>query len=145
MLLLPRLYLKTALLYLLGGTLLGGWLLAGRAWWPQAQYPYAIIAIHTHLLLVGFMLQMVFGVAIWMFPRKAGSNAAKASREPLGWVSYGLLNAGMVLRAVAEPLAEIHGAPSAWLGVSAVLQVAAVLAFVLLMWGRIRSPAARGE
>ncbi len=30
---------------------------------------YQIITAHVHLLLVGFILMMIMGVALWMFPR----------------------------------------------------------------------------
>lgn len=64
---LVRLYVRTSFAFLLLGLLLGGYIaveinLRGRAVaWP-------LITAHVHLLLVGFMLMLVFGVATWMFP-----------------------------------------------------------------------------
>ena len=65
-----RLYIKTSFVFLLLGLALGGYItvvvnLAGRA------VPWPLITAHVHLLLVGFMLTLVFGVATWMFPRPA--------------------------------------------------------------------------
>ena len=57
-------------MFLLLGLVLGGYItvvvnLAGRA------VPWPLITAHVHVLLVGFMLALVFGVATWMFPRPA--------------------------------------------------------------------------
>ena len=50
--------------------------------------PWAVL--HAHLLLVGFLLLLIFGVAFWMFPKVAGQ---RPGRE-VGWVAFALLNAG---------------------------------------------------
>ena len=65
---LVRRYVKTSLVFLLAGLLLGGYLVVAE--FVGGTYPSRIlITAHAHLLLVGFMLMMVMGVATWMFPR----------------------------------------------------------------------------
>ena len=60
--------------------------------------------------------------------------------ERLAWLSYLLLNAGLLLRVVVEPL---HGyRPEAGIGwllaVSGLLQWLAAVVFVLLAWPRVK-------
>ena len=67
---LVRRYIKTSFVFLLTGLLLGGWIIVGEL--VAGRYPPRLfITAHVHLLLVGFMLMMVMGVATWMFPRPA--------------------------------------------------------------------------
>jgi hypothetical protein len=82
---LVRLYIKTSFVFLLLGLVLGGYItvvvnLAGRA------VPWPLITAHVHLLLVGFMLTLVSGVATWMFPRPARDDGRY--RPWLAWLVY---------------------------------------------------------
>jgi hypothetical protein len=59
----------------------------------------------------------------------------------LGWFAYAALNAGLILRAIFEPL---HAwLPIPWLGwplaASAFLQMVAIWAFVLAIWPRVKA------
>src|SRR5262249_42461882 len=67
---LVRLYVKTAIAFLVAGLLLGGYLLARRELFGVVATPYEISA-HTHVILVGFVMTMILGVALWLFPRPA--------------------------------------------------------------------------
>ena len=97
-----------------------------RAFWPT----------YLHLLVVGWLTQLIFGVAFWMFPKH--SSAPPRGSDRLGWTCFALLNIGLVLRAVAEPLQGL-GRPSAPLLVaSAVTQLLAGWAFVANTWPRVR-------
>jgi hypothetical protein len=61
------------------------------------------------------------------------------AKDPLAWGTYLLLNAGLFLRMVSEPLLPLPPA-RVTLGLSALLQVAGVLLFVRGIWGRVRPP-----
>ena len=135
---LVRLYVKTSFAFLLLGLLLGGYItveinLRGRAVvWP-------LITAHVHLLLVGFLLMVVFGVATWMFPRPARDDPRY--RPWLAWLVYWLLTASTVVRFAGElsaALAGGRGAPLAAVG--GLGQLAAAAVFVINMWTRIRMP-----
>jgi hypothetical protein len=91
-----------------------------------------------HLFTVGWVTQLIFGVAYWMFPRYSRSLPHGSPR--LAWFTFFTLNLGLLLRVFAEPLHAIaHSALSAWLLVaSAILQWFAALAFVLNTWARVR-------
>jgi len=91
----------------------------------------------VHLLVVGWLTQLIFGVAFWMFPKREPSNARL--RERLAWAAYGLLNAGLVLRAAVEPLVARGYEPLGPLLVaSALCQWLAAVAFVADTWPRVR-------
>lgn len=97
-----------------------------------------VFPIYIHLLVLGWLTQLVFGVAYWMFP-KFTIEKPRAS-ESLGWWTYGLLNAGLLLRVIAEPVHAFQpGLTTGWMLVTAaVLQFGAGLIFVLNTWARVK-------
>ena len=92
-------------------------------------------ATYVHLLVVGWLTQLIFGVAHWLFPRASGD--APRGNEGLGWAGILLLNVGLLVRAVSEPLA-LSAARHGLLVASAALQLAAVLLLVVHIWPRVK-------
>jgi hypothetical protein len=104
--------------------------------WPHL--PDAALQLGAiHLLTVGWLLQLITGVAFWMFPRHPTAPPRGDAR--LGWWGFSLLNLGLLLRLVGEPWRLGYRGPSWPLAVSALLQLAATVAIVRLLWPRIRS------
>ena len=137
---LTRTMIKTAMLYALAGTLLSAlWLCTVVL--PLHPMLRFIQPTALHLIVVGWLTQLIFGIAIWMFP--PWSKAQPRGPSASGWLCYGLLNSGLVLRLIAEPLNSYWPAPLlGWLLVaSALLQVAAIWLFVGLVWTRVRGKA----
>jgi len=133
---LTRVFAKTSLFYLLVG-LSTGVVLALRGWVRLPPLLTVLSPVYFHLLMLGWIAQLIFGVVYWMFPKY--SPKAPRGREWLGWAVYGLLNAGLVLRAVAEPALAVYG--GGWGGVlviAAVLQWLAGLGFVVNTWPRVK-------
>jgi len=135
---LVRLYVKTSFVFLLLGLILGGYItvevnLLGRpVAWP-------LITAHVHLVLVGFMLTLVFGVATWMFPRPARDDGRY--RPGLAWLVYWLLTASTVVRVLGEFAATAAGARGSSLAALGGLgQLVAAVVFVINMWTRVRMP-----
>lgn len=129
---------RSALLYLVAALLLGAALAAlpALATSPAAG---ALRSVYIHLLVVGWVAQLIFGVAFWMFPRL--SPESPRGSEPLAVATYALLNAGLLLRAVAEPASAAPFAAPAWsaaLVASALLQLGAALCFAANTWGRVK-------
>lgn len=126
-----RLYLKSSLLFLLGA--LG--CATAMALFELGQ----LGPTYLHLFAVGWITQMIFGVALWLFP--ARSRAERGKSAPSDYVAFGALNVGLVLRAVAEPLL-LSGTSSpvlsAALVASAVLQWLSGVIFAVRIWPRIR-------
>ena len=133
---LTRWFIKIAMLYLLAALLLGAGL-ALRAPLGLPSFLLRLGPVYFHLFLVGWVTQLIFGTVHWLFP---GARAARAQSATLGWVTLVLLNAGLLLRVVAEPAgAGQTGGVWGWLLVlSASLQWAAGLAFVVFVWPRTR-------
>ena len=128
-----RWFIRTAMLYLILGFALGAVMLIGKvAGWPTL----ALLAVHTHLLTVGFFTMMVFGVSFWLFP----PDLAKRFSQGLAQWTYVLLNGGLILRLVFELIFVQHqDALAGWLmSIGGLMQVAAVFLFVINMRGRVR-------
>jgi hypothetical protein len=81
---------------------------------------------------------LIIGVVYWMFPKFSKERPRRSER--LGWIAFGLLNAGLILRAIGEPLNTLH--PQWRLGwtlaLSAILQLLAGWAFIVNTWGRVK-------
>lgn len=127
--------IRAALVHLVAGMAVGAWALTETALDRAPGGPWR--PIHTHLLLVGFLLLLVVGVAHWMFPRRDGRRVGRAG----AWAALVLVNAGLLGRIAAE-LALERGGGSPWralLAVSAWLPVAGILAFAVGAWPRVRA------
>ena len=133
-----RAFVKTAFLYLITAFVLGALMLLDR-WLTFSRWLRVLYLSQLHLLVVGWMTQLALGIAYWMFPRYLRSPRPRGS-DRLAWTVYGCLNVGLLLRFLCEPFYLMGARPwlAALLALSGVLQAAAVIAFGLLIWGRIR-------
>lgn len=128
--------MKTALICLLASLVLG-LLLAEAARRPGWRLPPGLQLAYYHLFLFGGITQFMFGVAIWLLPRRPGRRAEDDA--PAAWTVYALLNGGLALRVVLEPWHAADPAPAraGLLVVAAVMQFAAVLAIARTLWRRV--------
>lgn len=128
----PRLsvwFIRTALLYFFSGFTLGALLLANKGA-PFVPWIWRWRPAHIDLLLVGWIVQLAMGVAYWILPRfrqQRGNTRA-------AWSAYFLLNAGVLLAAVAVPL----DAPVWQPVLGRLLQGAAAVAFAVNAWPRVK-------
>jgi cbb3-type cytochrome oxidase subunit 1 len=136
-----RRYIKTSFAFLIAGVLLGTYASVSQ-YLLGAYPPRLLITAHVHLLLVGFMLMIVMGVATWMFPRPARDDLRY--RPELAETVYWLMTASTCVRALAEMFAAF--ADSTALRMTVALggagQAGGVLLFVANMWTRVRMPSA---
>jgi heme/copper-type cytochrome/quinol oxidase subunit 1 len=134
-----RRYIKTSFAFLIAGLVLGGWILVAE-FVLGAYPPRLFITAHVHLLLVGFLLMIVMGVATWMFPRPATTDTRY--RPELAAAVYWVMTVATVLRAAAELLSSYSAAPSLRYAIAAggLGQLAGAVLFVLNMWTRVRMP-----
>ena len=137
MLLIHRLFIKTALVYLVLGVMAGAWMLLRQAGAPLPEVTN-LPTVHIHLLGLGFFMMMVCGVALWMFPRKSGETRQEAARDPLAWTTYYLITIGLAVRCLALLLPTFLG--NVVLGISAVGQFAGVASFAIAIWPRVYLP-----
>lgn len=130
---LTRWWLKTALVYLVVSLLAGVALAA-----PDLPALAALAPVYVHLFMVGWVTQTIFGVAYWMFPRHSKDRPRGSDRFAIA--TYVALNAGLIARAVAEPMLALRPGV-VWAGmliVSAALQWLAALAFAVSIWPRVK-------
>lgn len=132
-----RVFIKTALVQLLLSILLGALLLANAELRLYANLGQ-LLPVYYHLLMLGWVTQLIGGVALWMFPTH--TRERPRGDERIGWLAYGALNSGLALRAVAEPVQAIAPQPwSGWaLALAGLLQMLAVWALVLALWPRVK-------
>jgi hypothetical protein len=138
---LVRRYVKTSFVFLLAGLLIGAYLITAQFVF-DAYPPRLLTTAHAHLLLVGFMLMMVMGVATWMFPRPARDDTRY--RPELAEAVYWVMMAATALRALAEVTVALTGALGLrWLiALGGLGQLAGTALFVVNMWWRVRMPPA---
>jgi hypothetical protein len=132
-----RIYIRTALLYLLLAFSVGALLLINQGLAIDGRIG-ALQPVFYHLLMVGWATQLIGGVALWMFPPY--TRAQPRGNETLGWLAYAALNIGLMCRVAGEPLLAwgARDVAALLLAASAVLQVAAVWLLVFQLWPRVK-------
>jgi hypothetical protein len=104
---LVRRYLKTAIAFLTLGLSLGVWMLYAREF--GGWQPPRILSAHTHALLVGFVILMITGVALWMFPRPRVGDAV--FRPGLAEAAWWCIAGGTGVRVALELGLSVAAAP----------------------------------
>jgi uncharacterized protein involved in response to NO len=131
-------YLRTAITFLLIGLGLGAWMLIRRE--LAGEYPGPrLVSAHTHVILVGFVMMMILGVALWMFPRPDRDDVRY--RPALAQAAYWLLTVSTATRFLSEVSSPSAPGPlQRWLTVVAGLgQVVGLGVFFHNLLPRIRS------
>ena len=134
---LTRWFVRFALVWLLLALAAGILLASGVA----ARVPGTDVVLpyptYLHLVTVGWLTNLIFGVAFWLFPRYTADRPRGS--DALGWISFTGLNLGLLLRLIGEP-AQLAGAGGrALLLLSAGLQLLGGWAFVLNTWPRVKA------
>jgi hypothetical protein len=145
-----RAFVKASLLYLCLGVILGVLLLTNR-WLPLGSAVGLLRVSHIQLLIVGWLTQLIMGVGWWLFPplpiNQPSDAAVRARRgqtlrgnDGLFWATFALLNAGVLLRAIGEPIYgwTRSGLSGFLTGVSGLLVALATVAFVVNIGRRVR-------
>jgi hypothetical protein len=125
-------FIRAALAYLLAGFTIGALLLAGKAIaLPPGLWRW--LPVHFELLLVGWLVQLVMGVAYWIFPR-FGLTPAARGREELAWLAFFLLNGGVCLVSVG-----LLSDRQVFAVVGRAAEVLAAATMALNVWARTRA------
>ncbi len=132
---LTRWFIKTALIYFILSLVIG-FLLALRSVFDLPSLVAGLSPVYFHLLMVGWITQLIFGVVHWMFPKY--SKEKPRGDDRLSWMVYGLLNLGLIMRAIAEPLIAENTLFGWMVAISSVLQMIAGWLFVITTWGRVK-------
>lgn len=146
---LVRRFLKTAIGFLAVGLLIGFWMLLRRELYGVFPTSY-LASAHTHAIVVGFVMMLILGVALWLFPRPEKGDERYSPR--LAEAAYWCVALGTGARVAGELARPVVAA--GWLRWGVVLaglaQVVGIALFFHTMWSRIRpvgsqAREARGE
>jgi len=127
-----RWFVRAALGYLVLGFTAGAALLWNKGR-PFAPGLARLLPVHVEFVLVGWTVQLVMGVATWIFPRFGVPRSAYGSAAA-GWLAFALLNGGVW----AAALGGAAGRPRLALAGRAAEALAA-LVLARNIWPRVRA------
>lgn len=116
---------------LLAGVTLGALVLSAKGGFASLAWSGGLLAAHAEVILVGWTIQFVLGVAFWILPRFR-TEPARGDERPV-WLAYGLINAGVA----AAVLARWTGGGVLPLARGA--ELAAVALFAWHAWPRVKA------
>jgi heme/copper-type cytochrome/quinol oxidase subunit 1 len=134
---LVRRFIKTGVGFLLVGLGIGLYMLVRREIYGVWPHP-SLMSAHTHAVQLGFVMFLILGVALWLFPRPPKEDTRyRPSRVA---VVYWVLTAATALRVVVEVVRAHAPFPGAgWLVVAGGTgQVVGLALYFWTMWPRIR-------
>ena len=94
-----RYFVKTSLAFLVIG-ILAGLHMSISKYVSEIGYTQEFVSAHTHIILVGSVMMMIMGVALWFFPRAEKSD--KKYNPDLIWVTYWMITIATALRFVMQ-------------------------------------------
>lgn len=144
-----RRFVKTGIVFLFVGLALGGWILVERELLGLAPSRHMISA-HAHAVQLGFVMFLILGVALWLFPKAPAGDSRYRPRRIVG--AYVVLTLATAVRIAGEVARAWSSAPPLrWVvAVAGLAQIAGFGVYFWTMWPRIRSVGshlreARGE
>lgn len=132
------LMVKASLVWMLSGFVIGGLMMVDRV--TPGNWRLWMQPTHGHMLFVGWFVQFAIGIAYWLLPRKRRPDLPVGYRETPAFAGWAMLNAGLLLRVVGEPMERTGNAGDlsiTILAASSALQVGAVMLFIAQLWPRI--------
>lgn len=134
---LSRWFIKIGMLYFVIGLSMGSVMLLQPTfdWSPRLQL---LRPVYLHFLFIGWVTQIIMGVGYWMFPKY--TKEKPRGNEKLGWAVLILINVGLILRGIGEPMMIIEpGMTYGWmLAIASMCLLFAGWGFILNTWGRIK-------
>lgn len=134
---LVRRYIKTGIVFLFAGLAVGAVVMVRRELFGIWPHPH-LVSAHVHAILVGFVIFLILGVALWLFPRaQKGDTRYRPERVE---AAYWILLLGTGSRFIGEVLRVwITGRWLAWVVVlSGLAQILGLVVYFWAMWTRIR-------
>ena len=133
-----RYYIKTSIGFLIVGLLTGLYMsLCSNIF--HTGYGAELISAHTHLILVGSVMMMIMGVALWFFPRPEKDDRRynpDAIRS-----AYWIITFSTSLRFISQVIVSFEETSlfRILITIFSLFQIIATIIFFYGMWGRIRS------
>ncbi len=133
-----RYFIKTSIVFLSIGILTGLYLIFAK-YLPSLDYTQEFITAHVHIILVGAVIMMIMGVALWFFPRPEKTD--KRYNPDLILATYWLMTVGTAARFLFQIISGFYSSNIFDIIVvtASTFQVIAILLFFYSIWGRIRS------
>ena len=129
----PRLsqwYIRAAFTYLILGFSFGALMLTNKGV-PLHPALWRLLPVHIEFLLIGWVLQLVLGIAYWMLPRFW--HGPPRGSETGARIAFVLLNLGLWF----VVLGVVLTVPATVLFLGRLLELAAVAAFAIHIWPRV--------
>jgi hypothetical protein len=118
-------FVRVSLCHLIGGFAIGALMLANKGL-VFAVWPWSLRGAHIEMLIMGWVVQMVMGVAIWIFPR-FGMRGTSSGGGVTAWLAFGFLNSGVLLVCAGGP----------GLASGRLLEIGAAASFAVHLWRRV--------
>ena len=119
-------FVKASMIYLGIGTLMGGWMVLS----PDIRF--ALTRVHVHILLLGFMAMMIYGVGYHILPRFMGRPVYS---HRLGNIQVWLANIALVGLSTSWILEASQGGVWHYLAVLfGIGQIISVFLFMINLW-----------
>jgi formate-dependent nitrite reductase membrane component NrfD len=106
---------------------------------PGVEGSALLLPVYWHMLVIGWITQVIMGVSVWMFPRKKRNRKKEQSTLAVG--AFFLLNGGLIVRFLSEPFLPFvtdSALLPAVVIISGILQVAAIMFFIAEIWPRVQ-------
>lgn len=125
-------FVKASLIYLGIGTILGIWMIL------LPDHRFVLTRVHVHLLLLGFMAMMIYGVGYHILPRFMGRPIYSAR---LGYIQVWLANLSLIGLSISWILETSQG--GIWHGLVIFFgmgQGVSIFLFILNLWKSMIPP-----
>lgn len=133
-----RYFIKTSIIFLIIGILTGIYMSFEKHLFSAGVLP-ELVSAHTHIILVGSVMMMIMGVALWFFPR--AEKGDKKYSPSLILFTYWTMTVSTSLRFIFQIISTFIYFDLLEIGITifSVFQVTAIILFFYTMWGRIRA------
>lgn len=134
-----RYFIKTSITFLMLGIITGLYMMIEKLYFNTWPHP-DLISAHTHIILVGSVMMMIMGVALWFFPRAEKDD--KLYKPQIILSAYFIITISTGIRFIVQIISSFVLLNEFWkflLLISSIGQVAGIILFFISMWGRIRS------
>lgn len=132
-----RYFIKTSVVFLISGILTGLYMSISKDFLHVPIGP-SFVSAHVHIILVGSVMMMIMGVALWFFPR--AEKVDKKYNPNLIFLTYLLITISTALRFIFQIIVNFYYYD--WLNIMVTIfsffQVIGIMIFFYSMWGRIR-------
>lgn len=132
-----RYFVKTSITFLIFGVLTGLYM-SYTKYIAKTGFSAELLSAHTHIILVGSVMMMIMGVALWFFPRAEKTD--KKYNPDLILIVYWMMTVSTAGRFILQVVKGLYWINSLdlFISITSALQVLSMALFFYSIWGRIR-------